>query len=67
MFIIQKIYPYLMLTIEEISERLKDRNLKKIAEAVGLSYPVILDMSNGIAGNYTSVKKVSDYLTEINP
>jgi hypothetical protein len=55
-----------MLTIEEISERLKDRNLKKVSEMVQISYPVILDMSNGIAGNYSSVKKVSDYL-ENNP
>jgi hypothetical protein len=55
-----------MLDITEISERLKDRNLKKVSEAVEISYPVILDMSKGIAGNYNSVKKVSDYL-ESNP
>jgi alkyl hydroperoxide reductase subunit AhpC len=55
-----------MLSIEEISNRLKDRNKVKVAEAVGLSYPVVIDMSKGVAGNYDSVKRMSDYL-ESNP
>ena len=55
-----------MLSIEEIAKKLHDRNLTKVSDAVGISYPVILDMSKGIAGNYNSVKRVSDYL-ESNP
>jgi len=55
-----------MLSIEEIANRLKDRNLTRVAESVGLSCPTVFNMSKGIAGNYNSVKKISDYL-ESNP
>jgi hypothetical protein len=55
-----------MLTIEQIVERLKDRNLTKVTAAVGLSYPVVHKIANGGTGNYDSVKALSDYL-EANP
>lgn len=53
-----------MLTIEEIQEKLKDRNLTKVAESCDLTRPFISAIRSGKVKNpsYETVKKLSDYL-----
>lgn len=53
-----------MLTLEEIKQRLKGRNLKYIHSVTGLSYDVIWRIANDKATqpSYYTVKKLSDYL-----
>jgi DNA-binding Xre family transcriptional regulator len=53
-----------MLTVEEIEIKLKDRTLTKVADATGLSYPTVWNISKGKGGRveYETVKKLSDYL-----
>ena len=55
-----------MLTIEEVSRRLGDRNLKKVSENTGISYPTVWKIANNQAGNvgYDTVRKLSDYLEQ---
>ena len=56
-----------MLTIEEVTKRLGDRNLKKVSVTTGISYPTVWKIANGQAGNvgYETVRKLSEYLEEI--
>lgn len=56
-----------MLTIEEVSRRLEDRNLKKVSLSTGISYPTVWKIANGQAGNvgYETVRKLSEYLEEM--
>ena len=52
-----------MLDPSEIKERLKDRNIAKVAYYSGLSYGAVLRLSKGHENpKYETVKKVSDYL-----
>lgn len=53
-----------MLKLEEIQKALADRNLRKVARAVDLSYDTIWRVANGtvISVSYETVKKLSDYL-----
>jgi biotin carboxylase len=52
-----------MLTVEEVSRRLEDRTLTKVAKATGLSYPTILKAASGDTGiAYETVRILSDYL-----
>lgn len=52
-----------MLSPEEIRERLKDRNIAKVAYYSGLSYGSVLRLSKGHDNpKYETVKKVSEYL-----
>ena len=53
-----------MLTIEQIREALKDRNISAVQRACGLSYPVVWHIKNGTAKqpSYETIKKLSDYL-----
>ena len=52
-----------MLTVEEVSRRLEDRTLTKVAKATGLSYPTILKVASGDTGiAYETVRILSDYL-----
>lgn len=55
----------MILTIEEIIEKLKDRNLSEVARRTNLSTPTVNRISNGKGGNvgYETVKTLSDYLT----
>ena len=57
-----------MLTIEQILEKLKDRNLTKVADGSGLSTATLYKITSGRSVDvaYSSVKKLSDYL-EANP
>lgn len=53
-----------MLTIEEIKQRLSDRNIKAVAEAIGVSRQTISNIKNGknTTPAYQTVKAISDYL-----
>lgn len=53
-----------MLTIEEIKNRLHDRNIKAVAKAVGVSRQTISNIKNGknTTPAYQTVKAISDYL-----
>ena len=53
-----------MLTPEEIREKLKDRNLTKVAEGSFLSYGQVYGFASGtvLHPTYETVKKLSDYL-----
>lgn len=51
-----------MLTLEEIKNRLADRNLKAVAERAGVSYFTVRRASEGGDIKYTAAKALSDYL-----
>jgi hypothetical protein len=54
-----------MLTVEEVSKRLRDRTLTKVALASGLSYPSVFKVARWDGTervDYETVKKLSDYL-----
>ena len=53
-----------MLTIEQIKQRLQDRNIKAVAKALGISRQTISAIKSGknAAPSYQTVKALSDYL-----
>lgn len=53
-----------MLTLEEIRERLSDRNLREISRTTGVGYGNLYGIAKGLRVNptYSVVKKLSDYL-----
>ena len=53
-----------MLTIEQIKEHLRDRNLSAVARATGLTRQTVAAIYNGTASkpSYETVKLLSDYL-----
>ena len=52
-----------MLTLEVIKERLKDANLKKVADSAGVHYNALYRLMNEKSEpKYETVKKLSDYL-----
>lgn len=53
-----------MLTIEEIIQKLSDRNLSEISRRIGLSPATLAEIANGkqINPTFQTVKKLSDYL-----
>jgi hypothetical protein len=53
-----------MLSLEQIIEKLQDRNLTEVSRRTGLAVPTVWRIANGQAGNvgYITVKKLSDYL-----
>lgn len=53
-----------MLTLEEIKERLSDRNISAVAKNIGMTRQFISAVKTGRAPNpsYDTVKKLSDYL-----
>lgn len=53
-----------MLTIEEIRERLKDRNLKEVSRRTGINYKNLAAIANGTRSNptYAVLKPLCDYL-----
>lgn len=53
-----------MLTLEEIREKLNDRNLAKVSRATGVGYNNLHGIANGTKNNpsYNVIKKLSDYL-----
>jgi transcriptional regulator with XRE-family HTH domain len=53
-----------MLSIEQIREMLKDRNLEVVAERTGLSRQTLSNIRNSKAKSpsYSTIKTISDYL-----
>ena len=53
-----------MLTLEEIREKLADRNLKEVSRRTGVGYANLHAIAKGIKSNptYSVLKPVSDYL-----
>ena len=57
-----------MLTVEQIVNYLTDRNLVVVAERTGLSYQTVWRVARGETNpDYSTVKKLSDYLTAAAP
>lgn len=54
-----------MLTLDEITNGLKDRRLDKVSEATGVSIASIANIRSGRQSNptYGILKALSDYLT----
>jgi transcriptional regulator with XRE-family HTH domain len=56
-----------MLTLEQIIEKLDDKNLTQVAKNVGLSPQTLWRIKNRVTGDnvsYETVKTLSDYLEE---
>ncbi len=55
-----------MLKIDEIVKRLKDRNLRTVAERAGVSYTSLWQIANGLQKQpkYKVVELLSDYLED---
>lgn len=55
-----------MLTLEQIKEKLQDRNLSKVGREVKITPSYIAAIAKGTKKNpgYEIVKKLSDYLEE---
>lgn len=53
-----------MLTIEQIRERLQDRNVSAVADALNISRHTITNIKKGagVVPSYKTVKALSDYL-----
>ena len=53
------------MTLEEIRDKLQDRNLKLVGRASGVPYAVILRIKKGETENpsYNTIKALSEYLT----
>lgn len=53
-----------MKSQEDLVKMLKDRNLRKVASACGLSYDTVWRVANGKAKrpSHETVKKISEYL-----
>jgi len=55
-----------LLTLEDISKKLKDRKLYVVSEATGLSFPTLKKLVNGETNkyNYSTLKSISDYFKD---
>lgn len=54
-----------MLSLAEIKERLKDRNLAHVARETGLSHMTVWKIRNNAEGcSYATAETLSDYLEE---
>ena len=52
-----------LLTLEEISRKLKDRKLHVVSKATGLSFPTLKKLTDkkSCKYNYSTLKVISDY------
>ena len=52
-----------MLTLEQVIEKLQDRNVRHVARMTGISYSALCRVRNGQSKmvSYEIVKKLSDY------
>lgn len=50
-----------MMTLEQVMEQLKDRNIKRVATLADIPYSTILRLSKGNSPSYETIKKLSDY------
>lgn len=54
-----------MMTLEQIKQRLKDANLKRVAESAGVHPATVYRlMQDDATPLYETVKALSDYLTQ---
>ena len=55
-----------MIKLEDIREKLSDRNLRVVAERSGVNYGTVWRIANGINKNpsFWAVMKIHKYLTE---
>lgn len=53
-----------MLTLQQIRDALKDRNLAKVSEATGVGYAVIVRLANGGDTSYENGRTLALYLME---
>ena len=55
-----------MMNLNQVREALQDRNLTRVAEAVGLSYETVRRVASGKERNfsYSVIKALSDYLSQ---
>lgn len=53
-----------MLSLDEIVEKLKDRNLRIVANRIGISYMTVYNIAkqNNTNPSHTTLTKLSDYL-----
>jgi len=53
-----------MLTLEQITTALQDRNWKRVSEGSGVEYQTVRKIARGFPGNpsYQTVLKLSEYL-----
>lgn len=52
-----------MLSIEQIREKLKDRNLAEVSRRLGITRVYLSAIKNGrVTPSYKTVEKLSDYL-----
>lgn len=52
-----------MLTLDEIRARMKDRRVRRVAEAIGVHHQTIYNvMEPGANPSHDTLKKLSDYL-----
>ncbi len=52
-----------MLTLDQIRERLRDRNIKAVSEKAGVHYNAVYRFMNGQSNpSYETVRKLCDYL-----
>lgn len=56
-----------MLKLNEIVARLKDRNLRVVAERCGVSYTSLWQIANNLQTHpkYKNLEKISDYLESL--
>ena len=54
----------IMLSLDEIVEKLKDRNLRIVANRIGISYMTVYNIAkqNNTNPSHTTLTKLSDYL-----
>lgn len=56
-----------MLTIDEIRETLRDRNLAEVARRAGVGYPTVRRLMAGKSARYEAIAALSDYLQSKEP
>lgn len=56
-----------MMTLEQVKEKLQDRNIAEVARRCELPYRTVFTISNGTNKNpsYNSVVKLVNYLSEV--
>ena len=56
-----------MIKLEDIREKLSDRNLRVVAERSGVNYGTVWRIANGVNKNpsFAAVMKIHEYLTEV--
>jgi len=53
-----------LMSLDEIKEGLKGKRLHSVAKEIGISYPTLKKLHDGVAANFTldTVTRVSNYL-----